>query len=59
MSFVQDRWVLGALAIAESAWLFAVFGIVGVIFRGDASPLAGSQCSAILGTGLVFGRVLR
>ena len=59
MSFVQGRWVLGALAIAESAWLFAVFGIVGVIFRGDASPLGWIAVLAILGTGLVFGRVLQ
>ncbi len=40
MSSAQDRTVVGALLLAESAWLFAVFSLFGLGLGLGGSPLA-------------------
>ena len=40
MNSAQDRLVIGALLLAESAWLYAVFSLVGLGFGLGGSPLA-------------------
>ena len=40
MNSAQDRTVVGALLLAESAWLYAVFSLIGLGFGLGGSPLA-------------------
>ena len=57
MSQSRDRWVLGASAISESAWLFAVLGVMGAALGLDGSPLRWPALVVILGTSLLTARL--
>ena len=59
MSLARDRLVLAATAVSESAWLFAVFGVLGLVLRGEESPLAWPAGLAVLVTGIVVSRMLQ
>ena len=59
MSLAQDRWVLAAIAVVESAWLFAVFGVIGIFAVGYGSPLSWFAVLAVLGSSLVISRMLQ
>lgn len=53
----QDRWVLGALALSESAWIFAAAGVVGAAAQRDGSPLGRVGVFAVLGAAILVGRL--
>ncbi len=59
MSSVQDRLVLGALLLAESAWLYVLFGVAGAALGGDGSPLGWAAVLAILLSAVVLARLLQ
>ena len=49
MSRAQQRWILVAAAVAESAWLFAAFGIVGILLMAGLGGGVGSGENAVGG----------
>ena len=59
MSLAQDKWVLAATVIAESAWLYAAFGVVGLPVAGTGSPLGWFAVLAVLASSLIVARVLQ
>ena len=68
MSSAQDRWVLAATAVAESAWLYAAFGVFGLgmgagegdsAVVGAASPLGWPGVLAVLAGGILVSRLLQ
>ena len=59
MSSAQDRWVLAATVVAESAWVFAIFGLVGALFLTSGAPMGWPAALAILGSSVVVSRVLQ
>lgn len=58
MNNTQDRIVLAATLMAESAWLYALARVSGVVFSVDGSPLGWLGVLAILGTSLLLARML-
>ena len=54
----QSRWVLAAIVVSESAWAFALAGVVGVALRVGASPLDWPSVLAVLGLALLVRRVV-
>ena len=56
MSSAQDRWVLGATVISESAWLFSMLGVLAVWMGQDGIPLSWPAVLAIMGFSVVLGR---
>ena len=56
MSRSQDRWVLAAIVVSESAWLFAVSGVVAVALGRDGSPLGWLAMLWIMGLSLLVAR---
>ena len=56
MSSAQDRWVLGAAVISESAWLFPILGVLGLWLGHDGSPLSWPAVLAVMVVSLVTGR---
>ena len=58
MSLAQNRLVLAASLLSGSAWLYAVFGMAGLAFGLDGSPLGLLAVLAILSFSLVIARSL-
>lgn len=57
MQQLQDRVVLAAHAAAESAWIFALAGVVGVIAGLDASPQSWYAVVGILALSILIGHM--
>ena len=58
MSSAQDRWVLGAAVLSESAWLFSLVGVLGVWMGRGGSPLSWPAVLTVITVSLVLGRRL-
>ena len=58
MSSAQDRLVTAATLLAESAWIFALAGVVGAAFSLDGSPLGWVAVLAVLATSFLVARTL-
>lgn len=58
MNSAQDRWVLGAAVVSESAWLFPLMGVLAAWMGRDGSPLSWPAVLAVMAVSLVFGRRL-
>ena len=56
---LQDRLVVAATVLAESAWLFALLGLVGVALAQDGSPLSLSAVLALVGISALTARLLQ
>ena len=59
MPLSQDRLVLGALVLSESAWLFAAFGVMGTAVDKGGSPLGWFAVLAIMAISLAVGFVAK
>ena len=57
MPLRQDRVVLATHVVAESAWIFALAGIVGTMAGFDSSPLSWYAVAGILGTSVLLSRL--
>ncbi len=57
MPLRQDRVVLAAHVLAESAWVFALAGIVGTLAGFDSSPLSWYGIAGILGLSVLLSRL--
>ena len=57
MPLRQDRIVLAAHVVAESAWVFALAGIVGTLAGFDSSPLSWYGVAGVLGTSVLLSRL--
>lgn len=57
MQLLQDRVVLAAHAAAESAWIFALAGVIGVIAGLDASPQSWYAIIGILAMSILIGHM--
>lgn len=57
MPLRQDRVVLGAHVVAESAWVFALAGIIGTMAGFDSSPLSWYGVVGILGLSVLLSRL--
>jgi|GEM_PF-5805941 hypothetical protein len=57
MRLSQDRLVLAAHVIAESAWVFALAGVIGVMGGIGSSPQSWDAIIGILGLSVVISRV--
>ncbi len=57
MPLRQDRVVLAAHVVAESAWVFALAGIVGTLAGFDSSPLSWYGVVGILGLSVFLSRL--
>ena len=57
MPLRQDRVVLAAHVVAESAWVFALAGIVGTLAGFDSSPLSWYGVVGILGLSVLLSRI--
>lgn len=58
MNSANDRLILTAHLISESAWMFALLGIFGLWFGLERSPLAWLAVIAIMGFSMVSARTL-
>ena len=58
MNLASDRFVAAASLVTESAWLYAVCGMVGLMFGIGGSPLIWLAVLAILSSSLIVGRAL-
>ena len=59
MSSAQDKWVLAAIAVSESAWLYAILGVAALPLQLDSNPLNWFAVLAVLASSLVVSRVLQ
>ena len=57
MQQLQDRIVLAAHVAAESAWVFALSGVVGVIAGLDAGPQSWYAVIGVLGLSILIARM--
>ena len=57
MPLRQDRVVLAAHVVAESAWVFALAGIVGTLAGFDSSPQSWYGVVGILGLSVLLSRI--
>ena len=57
MPLRQDRVVLAAHVLAESAWVFALAGIVGTLAGFESSPLSWYGIAGILGLSVLLSRL--
>ena len=57
MPLRQDRVVLATHVVAESAWVFALAGIVGTLAGFDSSPLSWYGVAGILGLSVLLSRL--
>ena len=59
MNSAQDRLIVGATLLSESAWLFAVFSMVGLVLGAGRSPLGWLAALAILAASFFVTRTLQ
>ena len=59
MSSAQDKWVLAAIAVSESAWLYAILGVAALPLQLGSNPLNWFAVLAVLASSLVVSRVLQ
>ena len=57
MNLSQARWVVGTIVVSESAWLFALLGLLGAIIGLDESPLGWLAILALLGMPVLVMRL--
>lgn len=57
MPLRQDRVVLAAHVLAESAWVFALAGFVGILANFESSPLSWYAIAGILGLSVLLSRL--
>ena len=58
MTSTQDRLVLFAFLLAESAWLFALFGMIGLTMGGGGSPMGWFAALAVMSSSLLLARLM-
>ena len=56
---LQDKLVAGATALCESAWLFALLGLLGVTLAQGGSPLSLGAALALVGLSMLTARLLQ
>ena len=54
MRLSQDRLVLAATVFSESAWVFALLGVLGVATGRDESPINWFAVVVLMGLSLVL-----
>ena len=54
----QDRLIIAALVVSESAWIYALLGITGLALGTDGSPLGWLAVLALMAAGAVVARLL-
>lgn len=54
----RDRLIVAALVVSESAWLYALLGVLGLAMGTDGSPLGWLAVLALMGSGAGFARVV-
>ncbi len=59
MHSAQDRLVIGATVISESAWMFALLGMIGIAMAKDGSPLSLLAVLVIMSASLLTARFLQ
>lgn len=59
VSSAHDRLVAAGLLLAESAWIYALGGLIGVAFGGQGSPLGWLAVLAVMSTAFLTSRVLQ
>ena len=57
MNVSRDRWVLGATLLSESAWLFVLLGVVGLVLGLGGSPLMWPIVLAVLFLSMIIRRL--
>ena len=57
MSRSQDKWVLAATVVVESAWIFASLGVLGAILGLDSSPMRWPTVLVTLGAALLVSKL--
>ena len=57
MSLSQDRWVLAAIVVAESSWVFAALGVLAAIFNLNNSPMHWPSVLVTLGAALLVSKL--
>ena len=56
---LQDKLVAAATALCESAWLFALLGMLGILLAQDGSPLSLGAVLALIGLSMLTARLLQ
>ena len=56
---LQDKLVVAAHVLAESAWLYALLGLLGITLAQDGSPLNLSAVLALVGISTLTARLLQ
>jgi hypothetical protein len=59
VSSAQDKWVLAAIAVSESAWLYAILGVAALPLQLGSNPLDWFAVLAVLASSLVVSRALQ
>lgn len=54
----QDRLIIAALVVSESAWIYAMLGIIGLALGTDGSPLGWLAVLALMAAAAVVARML-
>ncbi len=57
MSLSQDRWVLAAIVVAESSWVFATLGVLAAIFNLKNSPMHWPSVLVTVGAALLVSKL--
>ena len=58
MSWARARLITALLLLQESAWLVALFGVLGLMFGAGGSPLSWLAVLAVMAVSLVIARTL-
>ena len=53
----QNRWVLGAATLTDSAWVFAAAALAGFVLEHNASPMSWTAVLTIIASSVVVGRL--
>ncbi len=59
MSSAQDKWVLAAIVVSESAWLYAILGVAALPAQLGSNPLDWFAVLTLLASSLVVSRGLQ
>ncbi len=54
----QDRLIIAALVVSESAWIYAMLGIIGLALGTDGSPLGWLAVLSLMAAAAVVARLL-